>query len=648
MAIIKTIKNALYGTAILYEDPVPGAPNLFIQHDAYDKTTLAYQFDVGMNWNTLGFFSYGAAPAQGGNHSGFGVTTNALVNIGSATLPSMPTFVSTASSGWAPLTGVMQLNGETTHVRNNVYNLVAGDYRQNLDIAPFISMDSTRRAKPTNYFTDGTNNICIGTFHNNLAVGGQNLDSVGVRYWFKINTNSSDLVNSNFVHANTVVPVLMGGLTGNYQAWPIYRNPTTNNLVWAGQSGLYVTGVGATVPYSMRGMIQGPIFSQSPTFIAPATSTAVGNSSQFVGVSSADNYAIFLENASTNDYTHTFYKLVDTGTQTVTNTTLTAFSAIPTAAGSSAGGNRALAFGGNLPKYASSTFAETGSVSGFYIPYLDTAGNYVPFYMQWNRTTDAFTRNANVTTTYATGSFSTYFGVDTQSPTATSQPYGMNRLLFNETFTYGGTRYLMFGQLNGMGGVYDGNPTQRTFVCYSVNVADPKQLTYHSSIVVPLTPKNIVWLNDARTVIGIITHTNFYIYSFNGTTWTQTTNVPYQFSAVGRDNTGRIWATDVGPLMQGRLHLISSTTPVSITVTPASTSYSYAGSTVTSSVAVNAYDSTGARIATSVKLVINGSSMTFANSNLTVTVTTNASADTTVPIYIINGGISNIIASAAI
>ena len=642
MAIIKTIKNAYWYTAILYEDPVPGATNMFIQHDAYDKTSLAPQFDVAMNWNTLGTYSL-ADGSVGTNSSGFGVTTNYMTT-GSATLPSVAGGYSTASFN-SLLTGVLQLNGESTHVRHNLFGLAVGDYRQNLDIAPFVSMDPARRPKAVNYFTDGSNNIVMGVYHHNGNAASPT--AYTCRYWIKINTTSNDLVNSNFINTNSTLPVLLGGLTGNYQMWPLYRNPATNNIVWGGQTSIFTTP-SVIGPYSMRGLIQGPAFSPTPTFIAPATSTAVNNSSQFVGVSSADGYAIFLENSSANDHTQSFYKLVDTSTQTVTNTVLTAISTIPAASGTSAGGNRALAFGGNLPKYASSTFAETGSVTGFYVPFIDSTGNYEPFYYQWNRSTDAFTRNSDITVTYASGTFSSYFGVDTQSQTATNNAFGINRLLWNETFTYSGTRYVIFGQLHGGGGLYDGTPTQRTFVCYSVDAANPKLLTYHSSLVVPLTPKNIVWLNDERTTVGIITHSNFYVYSFNGTTWTQTVLLPYQMSAVGRDNTGRIWATDVGPLGQGRLHLISPTTPVSITVTPASTNYSYAGAPITSSVAVNAYNNSGARIAVAVKLVISGASMTFANSNLTITVTTSASADTTVPIYITNGGVSNIIASAAI
>ena len=642
MAIIKTNRTPYFATAALYEDPVPNSPYIFFQHDAYDKTTLAPQFDVGMNWNTLGKISY-YAEAEGTNHSGFGYTmTNITYNTTTGTAGN---FYSQAAQGtvfW-PLTGIFMLNGETTHVRHYIFNTLQ-DYRNSLDISPFATMDPTRRVKATSYWTDGVNNVVWGVAHHNASNAARALSDYP-KYWLKVNTSSQDLVNGQYVNQNTQMSTVLGG-ANQYQMWPIYRNPTTGNLVWTGQPALFSSSTMLT-PYSMRGVSSGNAFVPTPTFTAPATSTTASYTSQFVGVG-VDGYAIYLNNDSVTDYNQGFYKFNDL---TNTNSILNTFTTIPSPGASSVGGNRALTFSGNVPKYASSTFTDptTATNKGFYVPYLDTAGNYVPFYYQWNTLTDVFSRNAtNCTMTYSSGTFGTRWSADTQSGTAQANTLsGMQRLWANESFVYSGTRYLMFMQLHGAGGVYDGTPNQRTFVCYSMNPSNPLALTYHSSIVVPYTPKNIVWLNDARTVLGVICHNNFYIYTFNGTTWTQTANVPYQFYAVGRDNTGRIWGIDPGP-GYGRMHLISSTTPVSITVTPASTNYQYTGSTITTSVAVNAYNSAGARIVTSVKLVINGGSMTFANSNLTTTITTSASVDTTVSVYITNGGVSNIVASAAI
>ena len=165
---------------------------------------------------------------------------------------------------------------------------------------------------------------------------------------------------------------------------------------------------------------------------------------------------------------------------------------------------------------------------------------------------------------------------------------------------------------------------------------------------VPATPKNIVWLSDDKTILGIFCHANFYVYTFSSTSgWTQTGNFPFQFNAVGRDNLGRVWAQDSGP-GYGRLHLLTLNVPVNIVVTSDATSYNFAGTTVTANLTVNTYNYTGARIATSVKLVIDGGSMYFAGNNLTKTVTTSASGDTVVPVTITGGGVSNIIASAVV
>jgi hypothetical protein len=203
-------------------------------------------------------------------------------------------------------------------------------------------------------------------------------------------------------------------------------------------------------------------------------------------------------------------------------------------------------------------------------------------------------------------------------------------------------------QLHGAGGLFDSSPTLRTFPTYSIDTSTYKTLTYTGKIEVPATPKNIVWLSDDRTILGIFCHANFYVYTFTtGAGWTQTGNFPFQFNAVGRDNMGRIWAQDTG-LGWGRIHMLTLNVPISIVVTSDAASYNYAGTTVTANVTVNAYNYTGSRIATSVKLVIDGGAMTFAGSNLTKTVTTSASADTIVPVTITGGGVANIIASAAL
>ena len=636
MAIIKIIRNPNYGTAAVYEDPVPNSPYIFFQHDAYDKNTLAPQFDTAMNWNTLGYVSY-YDTVGGVNHSGFGFNPLFGTSRGDSGASTIATY-------WYPLTGTLQLNGEVTHVRQQIFN-TNNDYRNNLDIAPFASMDDSRKIKPMNYFTDGTYNTVVGVAHLNQATNDQSVNTA--KYWIKTNTNSIDLVNSQYVQTNKLLNTFQsvsGWPNGGYQLWPVYRNPSSGNLVWAGQGNYWSSG--PYVPAGIRGISSNPAFGGTPTFASPSGSSGTQASSQFVGVSTVDGYAIYLQNNTTTDYNQTFYKFNDSANS---NTALNTFTAAPGVAGTSQGGNRDANYGGYMVKYASKTFSESGTVTGFYLPFVDSTGIYCPLYFQWNRTTDSFTRNANVSITYPGGTTqANYWAPETSSAWNDGHSsYNMQRLWANETFTYNGTRYLMLMQFHGAGGINDATPTRRTFVCYTVNPSNPKLLTYHSKIEVPTTPKNIVWLNDARTILGIIAHGNLYIYTFNGTTWTQTANLQYQFHAVGRDNLGRIWAHDAGP-GHGRIHLITLSVPVTISVVPAAGSYQYSGSTVNSTLAVNAYDSSGARTATSVKLVIDGGSMTFSGNNLTTTVTTSASTDTTVAISITNGGISNVIASAAL
>jgi hypothetical protein len=603
VAIIKTLRNPNFSGAAVYEDPIPDSPYIFFQYDAYNKLSLAPQFDVAMNWtDTTGIAGFGASQIAG--------YSNYI------------------------LTGVLMLNGETTNVRHGLFN-TNNDHRNNLDLAPFASMDPDRKIKPMQYFTDGTKNSVVGVWHY-VATGAVTADPENrVRYWVKSSTNSQDLVKSQFVDSNSY----LAGVASvyGYQLWPLYRNPSTNNIIFVGQN---------SGPYSYPGTNYGFRGAAAPAFSGGLSLTGVASSgayttSQFVGVG-ADGFAIHLQNGISTDYSQTFFKYNDS---TNTITTIGTFTSAP------AGGNRADAYGNYIPKFASKTFTVSAGVTGFYIPYLSSSGQYTPLFFQWDRTADTFTRNSSISVTYPMGTVQNNFWAP---DTLSGSSYGgnnyaaMQRMWANETFVYGGTRYLMLMQLHGAGGIYDSSPTLRTFVCYSIDPGDPTALTYHSSIVVPFTPKNIVWLNDDKTSIGIITHNNFYIYNFNGSGWVQTVFLPYQFHAVGRDNLGRIWAVDAGNQGYGRVHMISQSAPVTITVTPDSDAYEYTGIAINANLIVNAYDSSGNRMITAVKLVIQGSSMTFSGSNATTTVTTADNTDTLVAVTITSGGICNVVASAAI
>ena len=706
MAIIKTIRNPV-NIASLFEDPIPGSDMLYMQSDAYSKGTLAPQYDIGLIFGTSG---------QIGSGSTFGYSNP------------------TADSG-AGLGGVLMLNGECTHVRHRIFNTV-NDYRNNIDISPFVSMDPANKPLPSKYFTDGTNNLVIASYNYSEPSQSYGYNSSFIRFWTKLNTTSKDLYNSGYLTSNISsgdTIGIFGWLVNNYAGtggFPIYRNPTTGNLVWI--ANYQYTGNNSNwmyTPSSVVGASHAPAFSASPTRQAVGPQ---GNfSGQLVGVSKLDGYTLKLHQSVQNDHQQYFYKYNDSNN---TYTTLNSYTSAPTTAGiggtgayniststnistattsftftatnsistftgtatvygtvlsvtavttgtlavgmtitsislvgalststatiitsfgqgTNQGGDRSTNFGGYLPKFASKTFTDTSTSTNlaFYVPYVDNKGFYHPMYYTWNQLTDYFTRYTDITMNYSTGtSQGLYWSPDNTSASSIDVNYGLQRCWYNETFVSSGIRYLIFMQLHGAGGVWDATALQRTFVTYSVSTSSNKVLTYNSKIEVPATPKNIVWLSDDKSILGIFCHSNFYIYTFSASSgWTLTGNFPFQFNAVGRDNLGRIWAQDTGPGW-GRLHLLTLNVPISIVVTSDAASYNFAGTAVTTNLTVNAFSYNGSRIATSVKLVIDGGSMTFAGSNLTKTITTSASADTLVPVTITGGGVSNIIASAVI
>lgn len=639
MAIIRTFRTGLPNAAVI-EDPIPGSPNMFFQLDAVNKSTLTPLFDTQIQFSMNGLAGATATGAWTDDQRSYN-----LNNFGSPILSTPPVGSGSGATGSARSTGVLILNGEVTHCRHFLFN-TANDYRNTIDFTPMYSMDPTRVPRQASFFTDGTNNVVYFVYYEK----GSDVTSSFVQstsYVLSVNTTSSNLVNSNYMLTNDWIN--RTSLVNSYalKGYPMYRNPSTGNMVWHG-TWAYMAASNYGYPSYQPGLTTGSAFSVQTTSNSPTAGSLQYYTSQWIGVSAVDGFAITLANFNQNDHTTQIWKYND-GNNTATN--LSNISTVPTASGSSVGGNRGTNFGSFKNKYCSRWFTDplTANSRGFYMPYVDTNGNWAPFYWQWNTTTDVFTRNANCTVNWGGGNTQATFWIHDGTLAANADANGLQTVWYNETFNVGSNRYLLFMQLNGAGGLMDSLPRACTFVNFSVNAADPRILTYHSRMTIPATPKNIVWLSDDRTVLGVFTHTAFYIYTFteaNG--WTQTANLPFQFSAVGRDNLGRIWAVDPGPNQWGRVHLITLTVPVTIVVTPDATTYTYSGTPINANVAVRALDANGNRISTSVKLVIDGGSMLFGGNNFTTTVTTSASADVNVAVSITGGGVSNIIASVPV
>jgi len=203
--------------------------------------------------------------------------------------------------------------------------------------------------------------------------------------------------------------------------------------------------------------------------------------------------------------------------------------------------------------------------------------------------------------------------------------------------------------MHGQYQVHDSVPQARTILTYAVDAADPKSLTHHSAVTIPATIRNMVFLNDARTMMGCIGENAIYILNWNNVDgWVLTTTYTGKFTGLGRDTTDRIWATEVsGDDSYASIHIITPSIPVKISITPAETSYNYTGSDINTTINIGAYNSNGDRIAVGVSLSIDGTTMNF-NGSSTATVTTSASADVSQAVTITGAGLSDIIASVQI
>ena len=587
----------------VFEDPRPGSNTLYFCGDGHNKATLAPNFDqyLLMNPTEPGFTQYGR--------------NNTTVDEYSAGAPGYSMALTKQT------TSVCHVTDTGNHVNTNI------------DPSWGLSMNPAYPHSVVKHWTDGqaemvTYDAASGSaYHLNV-------------YW-TIDT-SKELSETN--PTSTTNQSGYDGRYGSYyptRGW-FYRDPNTDMI-----SGLYH----ATYGYSAGNKVDfAPTLgiqrlNKFPTYASrQRISDKQYYGAQFVGPSAVDGKPIYLFNDRRSDHNQIIYRH---NTSDNTETTLHTFNTVPAANGSNYGGDRDEASGirGQV-KMSSQIFVDPTSAGNecWYTPYFDTSNNYFPFFYQWDKATDVFTRNEDVTVSGDLSSIhlNNLHGIQ-------GSDSGFKSMIYNETFEFSGTRYLSVFPLDGGYEVNDGQASARTIVTYSIDAADPKALTHHSVVTVPATIRNIVWLNDDRTQFGAICENSFHMYYFNATDgFVKTATLPYQFWAVGRDANDRIWANAYNSGGYCDIHLITPTIPVSIVITPDQATYDFQGTPITSGITINAFNSEGNRIATSVDLVIEGSTMTFADDTTTATVATSDTADTAVAIKITGAGFSNIVASVTV
>ena len=634
MAILKTLLYPVNTVAVL-EDPTPGADTLFMHFDAYDKNTLAPLFDQGINHDLVGT-----------SIIGFGVS-NAYDSIHN--LASRMTRIA--------------VDGPVVDVQ--VTTTSAGTSQANIDPVMWLSMDPSRPVRKLRWDTNGVASITgifLAKISNEDRVVSENSHNTTLdKFWSSVCLRPGDgPMAERLPHANAnyIPPFNTANTVQRFvgAAYPVYLNNNTGNMILCtymkdfNTDTINAAGTNHCMGWNYGARYDNYYNRSTPTMTV--NGTRGGNKSQqLVGVDGGGR-AIFLLNDLGNDYDQRLVRYIDSDNTAVLLANITE---VPAAAGTSVGGNRGSNFGNLAPKWSSSTFEDPTSNGNraWYTPYFDLNGKYHPFFFQWDTILDTFTRNSNITVNWGSTNQEAIWAPDLVSGTSVTTRFAGQRAWWNETWTVTAgnvtTRYLMLMQLQGSGTALDGIAKSRTFVTFSVDPIDPKILTYHSSFILPTTPKNVIFFNPEKTQMGVFCESTFYTYTFNqGSGWILSGTIPYKFSTVGVDSRNRIWALAAGPTRFGEIHLITLNVPVTISVVSPQTQYNYQGQNINSTLTVNAFDTTGNRISVPVKLVIDGGAMTFSGANLTTVVTTNTTTNTVVSTIITGAGVSNVIASVVL
>jgi len=142
----------------------------------------------------------------------------------------------------------------------------------------------------------------------------------------------------------------------------------------------------------------------------------------------------------------------------------------------------------------------------------------------------------------------------------------------------------------------------------------------------------------------VVTTNNMGIYTFTPSTKTLalTQTIDGEFRSYGVDSYGRLW----GSTYNWDLYCFTLDSPVRVNITSQSSSYTYNGSTINSQVYAEARNYLGNRVSVPVRLTIEGNSALFTSNGLSYRdINTSTSGSLTVPIQIVNGGFTRIVAS---
>ena len=609
MAKIKDARS--FRVCTIFEDPRPGKSTIYLDHDAYDKTTLAPIFN-----GTIQMRVSSDPKAQ----MGYNDSSNYVRN--------------TDANGYTHRAGtpMCQVLADETMYCWHYEGGHGANTLNNVQYEHQFCIDPDTPSSYLNRFTDANGN--------ELIIWNETMISYNWYYthvWYNVPSNKElyEVLPTNIFGYN--------GTTGSSDT----QMPTI--YVHKDPNGDYVGGISATNRwgYNFRPWMGIARNSFSNFDDSQQNMNLTRRNPYWVQYIGADNsdLPLYLYTHHDTDYQHYITRLNYSSNNT---TDLHTFNAAPAAAGTSYGGARTMnATMAQMTKFSSKHFEDPASAGNrvWYTPYFDTSYNYHPWVFKWNKTTDTFTRDQ---VTSISGDLSSTHMLNLMG--TTNDSYGFRGVVWNESFVSGGNRYLTLMYMAGEHRIHDSTTDGRTFITYSVDAADATVLTHHSTVTIPETAKNAMFFNDAKTLLGVMGADAFYFYNWDNTNgWELSTTLTNKIYSIGRDSTGRIMATAQNKDAEYlETHVITPSIPVRITITPASNSYNHTGTDINSTVAVSAYNISGDRIATTVALSIEGSTMTFAGGATTTTVSTSTTADVNVDIIITASGVSDIVANVSI
>lgn len=618
MAKIKSASKR--GVIAIVESPEPTATTMYIEGEGYKKDTLAPLFNAPMLMYSTGvpddYYGANAYISSTTEHR----RTDRLGQEGLTMALTRPTAYTT------------QHTNVTTGADTNPNTI------QREGIVRFrhlLSMDPNRYSAPMVRFTNGADSVSV------MHVTDASYNWYRLVYWKNFTNDFHEkhaTYNISFDGSSDVV-------TTPYQ--------------YLANKGSYLSGISLTWRWNDYNSAYGGI-NASYMNLARCNLDGSGQNTglttrnwyniQLVGTSELSGDPIYLYNYILNDHAQYITRHnVDAHTTTDLYSNTTA----PLAADSfvtwtNAGGTRGTSIG-NIPKWSSTVFDDPTSAGNkcWYTPYFDINYDFHPHFYQWDVSTDTFTRNTDITIV-GDKSSSYILGMNGQPNTSYSS-FAHRSAVWNDTFVSNGTRYLTVIPMTDSYRFADNIPASRTIVTYTVDASDPKILTHKNAVTVPYSIRQAVFLNDAKTILGVITYDAFYLYKWNDSTgWDLASTFTERMNAVGRDSLGRIWGLSSSYSNYPDIHLITTDTPVTITVVPENTSYDYTGTTISTYVNVSAYDYEGNRMELTATLEITGSSMQFTDGSSIKNVTTSTSGETQVAVNIIDGGTSDITASVAV